>query len=448
MKRIGSGTSAALLLCLAAGCAGEDTSIKISNLAVTNGDPVDDKTYKTVGMLIARANISENGAAAVNRIMGICTGTLISPTAVLSAEHCVNQMILEQSLAQAKDANGQPRNLKIEGEIMFQFTFSRAIAAVQAGTAQVFDSSSVDHHADFAPIANPLAALTPAPAKWDDIAIVHLGTPVKNRPYQKIATPEIVANLKIDKATTYRVAGYGLTNDDDPMSAGNLTSGLSHLDKVGDNEITAGNGDRQQACRGDSGGPIFSSDTDGYQIGVASRVNRPLTLDDIIKGISGTATPPPCETGLAYTRVDAYTTWIGERVPDLPDPNAPPPPVDTDAGIDDDAGAGSDDAGVNGGGTGGSSGGQSTGSSSGQTTGSSQGNNDGEGNNGGASTGAQTNGGTQGSNGVTNGSSGGDGGDGGCSVSAGSTEGGVPFSLLMMASLWLVQRVRSRRARS
>jgi hypothetical protein len=444
-------------MCLAAGCAAEAPSssdqpaIAVSNLAITDGDPVDDKTYKTIGMLLARGNISENGAPAVNRIMGICTGTLISPTAVLTAEHCVNQMILSQSLANAKDANGQPRNLKLEGPVMFQFTFSRKIADVQANMAEVFDVSSVDEHEGFAPIANPLAALSPAPAQWHDIAIAHFAAPIKNRPYQKIATPEIVAALKVDTATTYRVSGYGLTNDDDPMSAGNLTSGLSHLDKIGDFEVTAGNGDRQQACRGDSGGPIFTSQEDGYQLGVASRVNRPLTLEDILKGLNGTATPPPCETGLAYTRVDAYADWIGERVPDLPDPNAPPPPVEDDAGMGDDDGGAS---------TGGqSTGGQSTGD--GSSTGSSntggentggQNNGDGEENNGAGSTDGQSNTAGQsnttgpGNNTAGQGSNnGGGGGDGGCSVATGTDESGLSFGLLMMAMLWFTQRVRSPR---
>jgi MYXO-CTERM domain-containing protein len=349
MKRIGTGASALLALGLAAGCAGEDVSIASNKLAITNGDPVDNNTYKSVGMLLARGNISEDGAEAVNRIMGICTGTLISPTAVLTAEHCVNQMILTQSLGQAKDEEGNPRNLTIEGEVMFQFTFARSIAEVMENKAEVFDVESVDEHETFAPLSNPLAALQPAPAKWDDIAIVHLGEKIKDRPYQKIAPTKLVNELMADAESLYRAAGYGLTNDDDPMSAGKLTSGVSHLNQVGDHEITAGNGDKQQACRGDSGGPIFSDETGDYQIGVASRVNRPLTIEDIIKGLNGTAMPPPCETGLAYTRVDAYLDWIGERVPDLP--AADDVPTEDDDDDDGDKGGGADDGG--GGGKGG-----------------------------------------------------------------------------------------------
>ncbi len=352
MKRIGTSTSALLLLGLAAGCAAEEPVINRVGLAITNGDPVDEKTYKSVGMLLARANISEDGAEAVNRIMGICSATLISPTAVLTAEHCVNQMILTQSLGQAKDAEGNPRNLTIEGEVMFQFTFARKIADVMDDKAEVFDVESVDEHEGFAPLNNPLAALTPAPAQWNDIAIAHLSTKIKDRPYQRIAPTEVVAALKIDADSLYRAAGYGLTNDDDPMSAGILTSGLSHLGKVGDFEIVAGDGDKQQACRGDSGGPIFADKTDKYQIGIASRVNRPLTIEDIIKGLNGTATPPPCETGLAYTRVDAYLDWIVDRVPDLPADDDEGPSDEADAGTDDDGdkGGGKADGGGKGGG--------------------------------------------------------------------------------------------------
>src|SRR5688572_26722521 len=136
-----------------------------------------------------------------------------------------------------------------------------------------------------------------------------------------------------------RAAGYGLTNDDDEKSAGILTTGVSHLGAVGEFELLAGEGDRQQACRGDSGGPIFADESDEYQIGIASRVNKMLSLDDIL---NGGGKPPPCETGLVYTRVDAYQAWIEERVPDLAEPTAPGDPEEGEEPGE----AGEDDGGV------------------------------------------------------------------------------------------------------
>ena len=137
---------------LVSSCAADDVDLALARSPITEGDPVSDDAYPTVGMLLARGNISENGAPAQNRIMGICTGTLISPTAVLTAEHCVNAMLFEQEISAAKDENGQPRNLKLEGAPTFQFTFARKLADVMASTATVFDVSKVDESSDFTPM--------------------------------------------------------------------------------------------------------------------------------------------------------------------------------------------------------------------------------------------------------------------------------------------------------
>jgi hypothetical protein len=84
-------------------------------------------------------------------------------------------------------------------------------------------------------------------------------------------------------------------------------------------------GDAQQACRGDSGGPIFADDSDTLQVGIASRVNS----EDLFP------TSAACNTGLLYTRVDAYLDWITERVPDLGDPGDPGDPGHPGGGGDD-----------------------------------------------------------------------------------------------------------------
>ena len=297
-----------LFLVAGASCA-VDTEIESTSQSIIRGTAVGADGYPTIGGVLTNAGT-------------ICTGTLISPTAVLTAAHCVEPELLKLALQQAGE--------EVPDEITYQFTFAHDLRAAQEGDKV---DATAEWHERF--LADLDDVLNPGIGQWDDIAVLHLAAPLTGHPVQKLAPSDVVDALEMDRM--YAVAGYGLTDDEDPATAGKLTEGQSGLDEVAAHELAAGDGDQQQACRGDSGGPIFADDSDTYQIGIASRLNNANV---------GGGQPPPCNTGLIYTRVDPYLPWIADHVSDLGEGSDGDDDDDgsgDDDGSDDDDGTGDDD---------------------------------------------------------------------------------------------------------
>jgi MYXO-CTERM domain-containing protein len=322
---------------------------------IINGDTVPDDGFPSVGMvlMIAKAGQSQTGPF-VRQPLAICTGTLIAPDAVLLAAHCVDKQIITASL--------QASNIFVDGDVEQKFTFEHQITSFIVATPQ---GNTFNEKATLLPVKSidqfktPVdqSKLFPIPGQMDDIAILHLASPVKGHPVQKLATKADVDKLAM--GSTHAIAGYGQSTNDDvkipgtdmtvppAVTAGVLRSGVSKLDQVGDHEIVAGNMDPQQACHGDSGGPIFIDETTGLQLGIASRINA--------LPIGG---QPKCEPGLAYTRVDVYADWISQHVPNVGQPTANCTVGDTDPSCPPDGSGvggsgGSGGSGGAGGGTGG-----------------------------------------------------------------------------------------------
>lgn len=271
----------------------------------------------SIALLLSEADVSIDGAPANRRQLSICTGTLISPTAILSAAHCVNDTILKAAVEKSTGPDGKPLKAKIVGSVVYRAAFVGSLAELSGHPELLLDIERVEEHEDFALTKRPWAAFQKNPGKWDDASIVHLAKPVVGRRIQKLATAEQM-KAEASKTSLGRVfAGYGLSNEKDQTSAGILKEGTAHLGAVGATEFIAGASDAQHACHGDSGGPIYLDGTDNYQIGIASRINKNIGLGDIWGGITGNVKAPSCDLGLVYTRVDAYLEWIKQHVADL-----------------------------------------------------------------------------------------------------------------------------------
>ena len=170
----------------------------------------------------------------------VCTGTVVSPTAVLTAAHC---------FARGADS------------VQIVTTIKGKQSAVAARSVAVHPKWGVSNNVMF-----------------NDIAVVKTA--------RRLSTPSTPILLSRAPAETEDavVAGYGQTTNDGPAET-NVYAGRAIVDDVSDNHIYI-DYTRSQAhpCKGDSGGALFIANGNGIGIvGVVSQSDPSIDVDDICK---------------------------------------------------------------------------------------------------------------------------------------------------------------------
>jgi V8-like Glu-specific endopeptidase len=257
----------------------EDDQQEVVGGEVNTGDPA--------AVLLASTNAEGQG--------GYCTGTVISPRIILTAGHCVDNIV--------------------SGRVH--------IGTRPAATAGIPYAEWIAHPSWSGDVLNDT-----------DIALVLLQQPITN------VTPIPLHVNSMDAAVgrSIRVVGFGVTSADGRDSGTKRVLDDVQISQMGNSRYYMFGQANNTICFGDSGGPDFVTANGRLEVaGVHSFVNEPA-----------------CEGLAASMRVDTVADsfiipWATEKDPDFRSPDEQFEPETDDEDLDDDTngddGDGGDDAG-------------------------------------------------------------------------------------------------------
>ena len=219
---------------------------------------------------------------------GFCSGTLISPTLVVTAAHCAVVEPEEGSLEPAA-----PGGLWVAAG---HLASKAATDGMMRSVAEARVHREYDH--DFIMGRSRQGAGQGGIGSPNDIALLFL-----DRPFRHI-TPAALLTAERDAALVRHgdvafVAGYGV-HDLEDRASGELYISDAIIDIIGEREILTRRGDGLgDSCYGDSGGPLYVPTAEGdFLVGLVSRGRSDVERD--------------CGDGGVYTRLSAHLPWIAE----------------------------------------------------------------------------------------------------------------------------------------